>query len=81
MWSWDVSADNCAICRASINEPSIQYQASPSVHNENGKSIAFGCCGHVYHLDCIQKWLKTRSVCPLCSKEWEYGKIEKIPSA
>jgi RING-box protein 1 len=26
-----------------------------------------------------QRWLKTRSVCPLCNKEWEFAKIERIP--
>ena len=29
-------------------------------------------------MDCIQRWLKTRNVCPLCNKEWEFAKIEKI---
>ena len=36
----------CAICRNSLNEPSIEYQANPSPTNDNGLSIAFGNCGH-----------------------------------
>ena len=28
MWSWDICADTCAICRNSLNEPSIEYQAT-----------------------------------------------------
>lgn len=47
MWSWDICADTCAICRNSLNEPSIEYQANPSTTNDNGLSIAFGNCGHV----------------------------------
>jgi len=45
MWSWDICADTCAICRNSLNEPSIEYQANPSPTNDNGLSIAFGNCG------------------------------------
>jgi len=28
MWAWDICADTCAICRNSLNEPSIEYQVS-----------------------------------------------------
>eukprot|EP00939_MAST-03C_sp_MAST-3C-sp1_P001968 g1968.t1 len=25
-----------------------------------------------------QRWLKTRNTCPICSKEWDYAKMERI---
>ena len=32
MWSWDICADTCAICRNSLNEPSIEYQVAQVTH-------------------------------------------------
>eukprot|EP01138_Halocafeteria_seosinensis_P014947 gb/GECG01015258.1/.p1 GENE.gb/GECG01015258.1/~~gb/GECG01015258.1/.p1 ORF type:complete len:138 (+),score=15.33 gb/GECG01015258.1/:1-414(+) len=74
MWSWNIQQDNCAICRNSLYEPSIDHQSigNPDV------TIAWGSCNHCFHLECIQRWLKTRNVCPLCTTEWEYQKIQKV---
>lgn len=77
LWRFNVQTDTCAICRNAIYEPSIQAQADPN--QSDGYTIAWGVCGHVFHLDCISRWLKTRSVCPLCNREWEFQKMEKIP--
>lgn len=82
MWSWAICTDTCAICRNNLYEPSIDYQANPTGDNDHpGLSISWGTCGHVFHLDCIQRWLKTRSACPLCNREWDISKIEKIQTS
>ena len=30
--------------------------------------MAWGECNHAFHFHCIQRWLKTRNVCPLGAK-------------
>ena len=30
---------------------------------------------HAFHLHCINRWLKSRNVCPLDNREWELVKV------
>lgn len=46
--------DECSICRDN-------YQ--------NGEKIKELPCGHIYHINCIDKWLEQERKCPCCNKE------------
>lgn len=47
------------------------------------KSVKFMRCGHVYHMTCINKWLKVKGNCPTCrlqiieTKENEIGDVRQ----
>eukprot|EP01123_Difflugia_compressa_P011309 TRINITY_DN4470_c0_g1_i1.p1 TRINITY_DN4470_c0_g1~~TRINITY_DN4470_c0_g1_i1.p1 ORF type:complete len:115 (+),score=16.98 TRINITY_DN4470_c0_g1_i1:29-373(+) len=77
LWTWDICVDNCAICRNHIMDMCIEAQANPegSLGCESTCTVAWGVCSHAFHFCCINRWLKTRTVCPLCNKEWEFAKI------
>ena len=57
---------DCAICKRFILDPSYD-----SITNNRN----IGKCGHIYHTDCINSWLKTNNVCPIDKINWHTFRI------
>ena len=75
LWSYDISVENCAICRNHIMDKCIECQSVQEITNIDGNcTIAWGKCSHVFHMHCISRWLNTREVCPLDNRNWEFKK-------
>lgn len=77
LWAYDITVDNCAICRNHIMDKCIECQSFQETTDiEENCTIAWGKCSHVFHTHCISRWLNTRQVCPLDNRTWEFKKID-----
>lgn len=59
----------CIICKRNLMEPSYEMLSdNKNISNEN--EILIGKCGHVFHGDCLCKWLETSECCPIDKVKW-----------
>lgn len=72
-WRWDAKCESCSICRNGLHSLCIECLSCESDQHYNKETclIAWGGCGHVFHMHCISNWLKGQNKCPLCVKPIE----------
>ena len=60
---------DCIICKRELIEPSYET-LSDNKNIMNMDEILIGKCGHMFHSDCLTKWLKTSECCPIDKVKW-----------
>merc|ERR1711957_460119 len=56
-----VEGDPCAICQDTMSQ---------------GDAVRRLPCAHIFHADCIEKWLRLKLTCPLCNISVETSLLE-----
>ena len=55
---------NCSICCFQLTDPGVDVATTP--------------CGHVFHLNCVSRWISTSHSCPSCRTFLSVDQLIKI---
>ncbi len=58
-----------SICKRSVYKIISLSEECSVCYEENNKECVVLRCKHIYHKDCIDKWLKEHTTCPQCRYE------------
>ena len=67
--------DQCIICR----EKQCDKCSKCAEESKADKCIVIESlsCDHRFHFCCIIKWLSTKTICPICAKDWKFLNINE----
>jgi hypothetical protein len=65
----NIYCKECIICKRLLIEPSYET-ISDNKNISNNNNIVIGKCGHIFHEDCLCRWLKTSECCPIDKVKW-----------
>lgn len=60
-WKYNSKNSDC-VCNRSLQLPMSTQINKKKIYSNN---IVFGECGHAFHTECINAYLKTYNMCPL----------------
>uniref|UniRef100_A0A7S3PV50 Anaphase-promoting complex subunit 11 n=1 Tax=Chaetoceros debilis TaxID=122233 RepID=A0A7S3PV50_9STRA len=73
-WTWNCGDDDvCGICQSAYEgvAPGAKFPGDEC-------PVVWGSCGHSFHIQCVTTWLTTKSTCPFCRVEWEFGADREV---
>ena len=65
-WMYKASYHDCPICKVKLEQTCAQCEAN-NTSKDLVCDVSRGSCGHVFHKHCIDKWIATSSICPICN--------------